>query len=279
MVKTRSMAKRTTECYPYKINLSKGQLEKLKRAIKNRSSISLRLSNKDLSGNHQLLLTERQINKIKKHMSKGVGMELRLSKAQISKNLQSGGSVLSSLLQLGSKILPYATQAISKVAPALATGAAQALGSLGINKIFGGFMIPQNKIDKLIKYKNLLSQKQKEDLMKALQSGGRLIIKPTKVQSGGFLGTLLASIGIPLALKALTGSGKGLQVPPKTRAKGLQVPRRAAPLGVPLKPPPFIGSWDKTGYGKKKNPSKVGEGLLLGDNSPFKNIPVLGAIL
>ena len=187
-------------------------------------------------------------------------------------------------------MIPYATKAISKVAPALATGAAQALGSLGIDKIFGGFMIPQNKIDKLIKYKNLLSQKQKEDLMKALQSGGRLIIKPTKVQSGGFLGTLLASIGIPLALKALTGRGlqvprraAPLGVPPKTRAKGLQVPRRAAPLGVPLKPPPFIGSWDKTGYGKKKNPSKVvnpsGSGLLLGENSPFKNIPVLGAIL
>ena len=52
-------------------------------------------------------------------------------------------------------MLPYAAQAISKVAPALATGAAQALGSLGINKIFGGFMIPQNKIDKLIKYKKL----------------------------------------------------------------------------------------------------------------------------
>ena len=280
------MVKRTTGYYPYKINLSQGQLEKLKRAIKNRSSISLRLSNKDLSGNHQLLLTERQINKIKKHISKGVGMELRLSKAQISKNLQSGGSVLSSLLQLGTKILPYATKAISKVAPALATGAAQALGSLGIDKIFGGFMIPQNKIDKLIKYKNLLSQKQREDIMKALQSGGRLIIKPTKVQSGGFLGTLLASIGIPLALKALTGSGlqvprraAPLGAPPKTRAKGLQVPRRAASLRVPLKPPPFIGSWDKTGYGKKKNPSKVGEGLLLGDNSPFKNIPVLGAIL
>ena len=87
-----------------------------------------------------------------------------------------------------------------------------------------------------------MSQKQKEDIMKALQSGGRLIIKPTKVQSGGFLGTLLASIGIPLALQALTG-GKGLQFPPKTRAKGLPS----------LMPPPFIGTWDKTGYGKKKS--------------------------
>ena len=267
------MVKRTTEYYPYKINLSKGQLEKLKRAIKNRSSISLRLSNKDLSGNHQLLLTERQINKIKKHISKGVGMELRLSKAQISKNLQSGGSVLSSLLQLGTKMLPFATQAISKVAPALATGAAQALGSLGINKIFGGFMIPQNKIDKFIKYKNLLSQKQKEDLMKALQSGGRLIIKPTKVQSGGFLGTLLAPIGIPLALKALTGGnvagacGKGLQVPPKTRAKGLQVPR---------KPPPFIGTWDKTGYGKKKS-IKSRQRFTIRQQQPFQEYSSSGS--
>ena len=36
------------------------------------------------------------------------------------------------------------------------------------------------------------------------------MIKPTKAQSGGFLGTLLASIGIPTLINALTG--KGLQV-------------------------------------------------------------------
>ena len=168
-------------------------------------------------------------------------------------------------------MLPFATQAISKMAPALATGAAQALGSLGINKIFGGFMIPQNKIDKLIKYKNLLSQKQKEDLMKALQSGGRLIIKPTKVQSGGFLGTLLASIGIPLALKALTGGahcGKGLQVPPKTRAKGLQVLR---------KPAPFIGTWNKTGYGKKKKSIKSGQRFTTSRQQPIQEYSSSGS--
>ena len=61
---------------------------------------------------------------------------------------------------------------------------------------------------------------------------------PEKVNLGRYLETVV--------LKALTGGahcGKGLQVPPKTRAKGLQVPR---------KPAPFIGTWDKTGYGKKK---------------------------
>ena len=33
------------------------------------------------------------------------------------------------------------------------------------------------------------------------------MINPIKEQSGGFLGTLLASIGVPLLLNALTGKG------------------------------------------------------------------------
>ena len=35
------------------------------------------------------------------------------------------------------KLAPFATKAVSKVAPHLATGALSALGSLGIDKIFG----------------------------------------------------------------------------------------------------------------------------------------------
>ena len=82
-------------------------------------------------------------------------------------------------------------------------------------------------------------------------------MKPTKTQSGGFLGTLLASIGIPLVLKALTGRGMHVE---QSR------PRRSIPVYVPIKksggkhnmmlyqPPPFIGSWDNNqiGLGKKK---------------------------
>ena len=48
-------------------------------------------------------------------------------------------------------------------------------------------------------------KKQKEQIMSALQSGGELVSKPTPKQRGGFLGTLLASIGIPMFVKALTG--------------------------------------------------------------------------
>ena len=56
-------------------------------------------------------------------------------------------------------------------------------------------------------YKHLLSAGQKKDILNALQSGGQLVIKPTRTQQGGFLGTLLASIGVPLLLNALTGKG------------------------------------------------------------------------
>ena len=43
-------------------------------------------------------------------------------------------------------------------------------------------------------------------------------------------------------------------------------------------PPPYIGTWPSTsGRGKKKKTK--GQGLLLGKNSPFKGIPLVGDIL
>ena len=45
---------------------------------------------------------------------------------------------------------------------------------------------------------------------RAVQSGGKVIVKSTKTQTGGFLGSLLASIGIPIAIEAfkrMIGSG------------------------------------------------------------------------
>ena len=68
------------------------------------------------------------------------------------------------------------------------------------------------------------------------------MIRPTKTQRGGFWGSLLASIGIPLALEM--GSklfGKGLSVP-KKEGKGLMVGPKPGMM-VPYHPPPFYGSW------------------------------------
>ena len=184
----------------YGVNLSAGQKEKLAKALSNKSAITIRLTKSDLTGYDELMLTRTQLKRIQKAMNNSTGVDLKISKTQISHLVQKGGSLWSSLLTLGAKTLPYASKAVTKVAPALATGALQALGSLGIDKIFGkgqsgGFLIPQDKINQLIQYKDLLTKKQKEQIVSAIHTGGQLIVKPTKTQSGGFLGTLLASIG------------------------------------------------------------------------------------
>ena len=292
----------------YGVNLSDGQKDKLARALSNKSAITIRLTKSDLTGSDDMMLTKTQLKRIQKAMNHGTGVDLKISKTQISHVVQKGGSLWSSLFSLGAKALPFATQAVSKVAPALATGALQALGSLGMDKIFGkgqtgGFLIPQNKIDQLIKYKDLLTKKQKEQIISAVHTGGQLIVKPTKTQSGGFLGTLLASIGVPLLLNALTG--KGLQVDKKRsrRSVNVHVPKinvhvpkinksttsKDGGLVLPMnyRSPPFYGTWENpTGMGvkpKKKAPKKKtqrkGKGLLLGKNSPFKNIPLLNILL
>ena len=151
---------------------------------------------------------------------------------------------------------------VKQAAAPLLTGALLGLASLGVDKIFGksqrgGFLIPMDKITQLVAYKHLLTTGQKKDFFKSLQTGNGLVIRPTKTQQGGFLGTLLASIGVPLLLNALTG--KGLQadrtgsanttsvyVPDTTNGHGMYNP-------YPYMSPPFFGTWENpVGAGVKK---------------------------
>ena len=82
-----------------------------------------------------------------------------------------------------------------------------------MNKIFGhGFTVPYTNLPQLYNYSRLLTPTQKTNLTKSLKTGSGMQIMLTRTQSGGFLGTLLASIGIPMVLKALTGTG--MQVEP-----------------------------------------------------------------
>ena len=246
----------------YGVKLSADQKKKLAKAVNDKSAITLRLNNNDLKGDDMLMLTQTQIKRIKKSILNKTGTDLKISKTQIRKVIQKGGSLFSSLLNLGMKALPYASKAV----PALATGAMQALGSLGVDKIFGrgqsgGFLIPQDKINQLIQYKDLLTNKQKEQIVNAIHTGGQIIVKPTKIQMGGFLGTLLASIGIPMLVNALTG--RGLQVDNKPSRKSLNVmPANINPSNInkkggqmiPYQSPPFYGNWPSNmiGMGTKK---------------------------
>ena len=259
------------------------------------------------TGNDELLLSPRQIAKLQKAKRNNSGVEISFSKSSIRKSVKQGGSLWTSLFSLGTKALPFVTKGVSKVAPHLATGALSALGSLGIDKIFGsgmqggtilpdaivkmlqkGIEIPVKFLVNLINMKEMLTNAQKTLIGKGLQSGKGIVLKPTKRQiHGGLLGTL-AAIGIPMAIELASkifgsGAGQGLQTPRKAGGKGLQTPRKAGTgvgqgLQVSQKPflwqpPPFYGTWEGQGRGAK------GKGLLLGDNSPFNHIPILGAIL
>ena len=299
-----------TTYHPYKVNLSEGQKDKLEKAIRGRNPISLRLKNSQLSGNDQakttLMLTANQIKKIQKAASQGKGVEIKVSKSQAQKV---GGSLFSALFPLARSAAPMLakTLGLSALAGLASEGASQVVKKISGSgqrakraEQVGGFLIPQDKIQKLIDNKHLLTNKQKEQILSALQSGGQIVVKPSKKQSGGLLGTMLASIGIPLAIEAVKSVfGKG--APRIGRPKGKGAPRIGRPkggkgaprLGGPAatlfqRPPPIVGNWEQAtswgrGMGKKKSKkgerAKRGEGLLLGSKSPFNNIPILGAIL
>ena len=67
----------------------------------------------------------------------------------------------------------------------------------------GGFLIPQNKIDQLIAYKHLLTDKQKRDILNSVQSGGQLVLNPQKANMEGFWVHYLLVSEFHLLLKRL----------------------------------------------------------------------------
>ena len=175
-------------------------------AINNKTSLTLRIKHTNLSGNDELMLTKTQISKIKKSLSNGTETDKKTSKTQIRKVAKHGGNLFSSLASLGARVLPYAVKGLSKAVPALATGTVSALGSLGIDKIFGkGINIPKKFFPMLPRIVNELTKtSQIDQINKVTQTGGKLVLKPTRKQvEGGFLGTL-ASIGIPMAISLVS---------------------------------------------------------------------------
>ena len=75
------------------------------------------------------------------------------------------------------------TLGLSALAGLASEGASQVVKKIsgsGQRAMTGGFLIPQDKIQKLIDNKHLLTNKQKEQILSALQSGGQVVVKPTK---------------------------------------------------------------------------------------------------
>ena len=251
-----------TNYIEYGVTLTDGQKSKLASAIRNKSPLTLWLKHSHLRGSDELLLTKKQITKIKKSLANGTGSDIKISKTQIRKSVKHGGNLFSSLASLGAKVLPYAIKGISKAVPALATGAATAVGELGINKIFGkGITIPPEFFPMLPPLVREFTKSQINQINKAYQTGGQLVIKPTRKQiEGGFLGTL-ASIGIPMAISLVSKMfGDGLQVDRRgsSNTANVYVPTTDGG-GYPYQSPPFIGTWENPiGMGVKKKVQRQG---------------------
>ena len=243
------------QLYEIKVSLSPNQKKNLSNAYHKRETIVLRLTKDSLSGNDTLYVPSNVVKRLEKNQKLRKGMDIKLAKTNIRK--QVGGSLLTTILTLGRTLAPTLgkTLGLSALAGLASEGASQVVKKISGNGIqSGGFLIPQNKIDQLIAYKHLLPNKQKKDILNSLQSGGQLVVKPTKSQYGGFLGTLLASIVLPLAIEAIKKiTGKGAPRMGSDLIKGHGAPR----LGM-YQPPPFIGTWEQVrkGVGKKKAPKK-----------------------
>ena len=244
-----------TSYIEYHVTLSDGQKSKLLSAIQNKSPLTLRLKHSHLKGPDKLMLTQRQIEKIKKSLANGTGSDLKISKTQITRSVKHGGNLFTSL---ASKLLPLAVKGVSKVARAIATGAANALGEIGLKKLIGkGISIPKKFFPFLPPFANEFTKAQIDQINKVFETGGRLVIKPTQKQiEGGLLGTL-ASIGIPMAISMLPKLfGSGLQVDrgSSSNTRSVYVPPTQ---GEGYYPPPFIGTWENPiGMGVKKKAKK-----------------------
>ena len=259
-----------------------------------------------------MMLTRSQITKKEKSPALGKGTDIKISRTQIRRSVRHGGNLFTTLASLGVRLLPLAMRGVSKVAPALATGAASALGEIGLKKLFGkgipSVTIPKKFILMLPPFPREFTKSQRDQINKAYKTGGQLVIKPTRKQiEGGFLGTL-ASIGIPMAISLVSKMfGSGLQIDrgSSSNMKNVYVPPPPTsthgegyyPSGYPHRPPPFFGSWENpmgnpvgmgvaatcgAVKGKKKVQRKRKAhrgGSVLGKNSPFNSVPILGAIL
>ena len=244
-----------TELFEINVRLSENQKKNLSTAYHKRETIVLRLTSDSLHGNDTLYVPAMIKKRLEKNRKLNKGMDIKLAKTNIRK--QVGGSLLSTVLSLGMRALPTVgkTLGLSALSGLASEGVSQALKAITGKGQKGGaiplpMMIPFNAINQLMPYVNMFTTKQQRDILSALQSGSGVRIKPTKTQSGGFLGTLLASIGIPLAIEAVKKlTGKGAPRIGSKRTNGKGAPR----IGLPKITPPFYSYPPYvTGNGKKK---------------------------
>ena len=183
------------------VKLTYLQLNKIKKAVKNNDSTTLRIGIKNLNKEdlpHELLLTTKQSTKLRNAINNNMATNLKLSKAQIKKLIQSGGFLDKLLSKLAGPLMKVAMPLAKNVlAPIGLTAAMSAIDGSIQKKIHGSSV------------KSIIEQEDMNDIMKiieALENSGILLKGVTKTieQRGGFLSMLLGTLGASLLGNLLT---------------------------------------------------------------------------
>ena len=200
--------------YSSKVNvkLLDTQLQKLKTAVKDNVGTTLRMNLKMSNGNdlsHELLLTERQKTKLRNAFNNNMSANIKLSKAQITKIIQSGGFLGSSLSKLAGPLMKVAVPLAKNIlVPLGITAAASAIDAVIQKKIHGSgtttLIISNEEMNDVIKL--IQSLEDSNTLLKGVTS---TIKNEAKEQKRGFLSMLLGTLGATLLGNVL--SGKGIQ--------------------------------------------------------------------
>ena len=232
-----------TELHQISVTLSQGQKGKLSMAYRHREEISLRLSKNALSGSDVLMVPMNTVKRLAKAKTANKGMVITISKNNIRR--QTGSGIFSAVMPLLKNVAPTIgkTLGLSALAGLASEGASQI-----VKKISGGqmFQVPNKNLYMLAQMGDLLTKGQIGDLARAHKLGEDLLFKITQKQVGSGIGTLLASIGIPMIIDAL----KGGSIKGRGGVRIGQSDGGGGPcIGMPMAPPPFIGTW---GRGKKK---------------------------
>ena len=282
---------------PVFVKLSPNQKKKLIRGYKKREPINLKLQFSNENEGNRIYVTKTQYNKITKNLKPVIIIFNETHYKSIDKDTKNGGSLLSSLLPALGKIATKTMPIIKKIAGPVTSGIASALGSLGIEKIFGSganfhnskvgdivkaLAIVQNELTKLPK-----KEKDKFDKVMMMSGDGQM--------HGGFLSALLGALGVSMISKLL-GSGlhNDLISGFKTHPKKIPIPHKNQPIikkpeGTSLKEYkwlPYEPQFDDheiigtKGYGikKKRSKKKSGDGILFGKTSPFHDVPLLNLL-
>ena len=112
------------------LKISDNQKEKIKLALKNDESVTIRVED---IGDDMLALTTTQINKINKAFEKDKGVNIKLSKQQLKYNKINGGFIG----LLAKAALPIAKKVLPQVGKHLAIGSLAGTASNLVNKILG----------------------------------------------------------------------------------------------------------------------------------------------